>query len=82
MERLVSISFSDLLFLSAMPLCCGVYGTECSIRIPYDSQKIWKYPLMYSPPLSDLIDLIFLLKLFSTIALKTLKVSKTFDFVS
>ena len=26
--------------------CCGVYGTECSIRIPSDSQQIWKYPLI------------------------------------
>ena len=78
----VSISFSDLFFLLAMPIFCGVYGTECSIQIPSDSQKLWKYPLMYSPPLSYLIDLIFLLKLFSTIYLKTLKVSKLLIFVS
>ena len=81
-RRHVSISFSDLFFLSTTPFCCGVYGTECSIRIPSDSQKLWKSPLMYSPPLSDLIDLIFLLKLFSTISLKTLKVSKLLIFVS
>ena len=38
---------------------------------------------MYSPPLSDLMGLIFFLKLFSTItlkALKTLKISNTYDF--
>ena len=75
-RRHVSISFSDLFFLSATPFCCGVYGTECSIRIPFDLHKYGNYLLMYSPPLSDLIDLIFLLKLFSTIALKTLKLSK------
>ena len=76
----VAISFSDLFFLSAIPFWCGVYGTECSIWIPSYSQKLWKYPLMYSPPLSYVIDLIFLLKLFSMLDLKILKVSKTSDF--
>ena len=35
---------------------------------------------MCSPPLSNIMDLILFLKLFSTIALKTLKISKNFDF--
>ena len=81
-RRNVAISFSDLFFLSDSPVCCGVYEPECSIRIPSDSQKFWKSLLTYSPPPSDLIDLIFLLKLFSTKALKLLKVSKTSEFVS
>ena len=50
-RRQVFISFNDL-FFSQAPFCCGVYGTKCSIRIPSDSQNCWKYPLMYSPPLS------------------------------
>ena len=79
-RRHVTISFSDLFFLSATPFCCGVYGTECSIQIPSSSQKLWKPPLICFPPLLDLIDLIFLLKLFLAIALKTLKVSKTSNF--
>ena len=56
-----------------------VYGTECSIQIPSDSQYCWKSLLMYSPPLSDLMDLIFFLKLFSIVALKTSKISNTSD---
>ena len=35
---------------------------------------------MYSPPLSDLMDLIFFLQLFSIIALKNFKIPNTFDF--
>ena len=70
----------NLFLLSTTPFCCGVYGTEYSIQIPSDSQKLWKSILTYSPPPSDLIELMFLLKLFSTIALKILKVSKTSDF--
>ena len=80
LRRHVSISFNDLFFLSATPLCCVVYGTECSIPIPSHSQYCWKYLLMYSTPLFDLMDLIFFLKQFSTIALKTLKVSKKSNF--
>ena len=79
-RRHVAISFSDLFFLLDTPFCYGLYGTKYSIRIPSDSQKNWKYILTYSPPPSDLIDLIFLLKLFSTIALKLLKVPKTYYF--
>ena len=34
---------------------------------------------MYSPPLSNIMDLIFLLKIFSNTALKTLKIPNTYD---
>ena len=77
--RHVSISFNDLFFLLATLFCCGVYGIECSIWIPYDSQYWWKYLLMYSPPLSDLKDLTFFLKLFSIKVLKTFKIPNTPD---
>ena len=37
-RRHVSISSSDLFFLSTIPFYFGVYGTECSIWIPFVSQ--------------------------------------------
>ena len=79
-KRHVSISFNDRCFLLATPFYCGVYGTKCSIQIPSYSKYCWKYLLMYSPPLSDLMDLIFFLKLFSIRALKTSKILNTSDF--
>ena len=49
--RQVYISFNDLFFLSATPLCRGVYGTECCIWMPTDAQSYWNSLLTYTPPL-------------------------------
>ena len=53
---------------------------ECWILIPLSENICRNSELIYSPPLSDLRDLIFLLEAFSTSSFNSMNFSKTSNF--
>ena len=57
----LTISFKVWLSLSAMPLCCGVSGSEKVCVIPFEAQNSASCCLINSPPLSECNLLTFLL---------------------
>ena len=81
MKHFFSASMIVLFFLSATPLCCGLYGVVNSLLIPESLHNSLNSFDVNSPPLSDQKFLILFSMCFSIKALNSLNLLKNFIFV-